>query len=320
MKQINAGEITYEWVSNWAKIDSGKGWAHHAIVCTPEGVILTGHGSEPKILKLNKNGKILSFFDVPVTETHGLCLGEYKGQKCLYIADVGSKHGAPAGTPQVVICDLEGKVLKKLTKDFFPLADGDNFCPTTVAWNPSNKDIWITDGYGSSKVFRFNAKLEHLATLDGVQGAGRFNCPHWVWVDTRKPEPEIYIADRGNNRVQIFSQTGHYLRQIDEMLLEAPSVFASFEDKLVIGELTARLVILDRDDKIIAEIGAGRHHTKKANWPNRKNAEGVMIPSHDDIPEGEFNSPHGVTADAEGNIYVSEWLLGDRFTMLKRVG
>jgi hypothetical protein len=114
---------------------------------------------------------------VPVTETHGLCLGELNGKKCLFIADVGAKHGAPAGSPQVVFCDLEGKVLKKLTKDYFPHAEGEVICPTTVAWNLVNKDIWITDGYGSSKVFRFNSKLEHLGTLDGVDGAGRFKCP-----------------------------------------------------------------------------------------------------------------------------------------------
>lgn len=59
--------------------------------------------------------------------------------------------------------------------------------------------------------------------------------------------------------------------------------------------------------------------TKKEGWPNRKNKTGEEVHPPADIPEGEFNSPHGMACDSNGDIYVSEWLLGDRFTKLELV-
>ena len=52
--------------------------------------------------------------------------------------------------------------------------------------------------------------------------------------------------------------------------------------------------------------------------PNRIGAGGEQVSPFDDIAEGEFNSSHEVCADSHGNIYVSEWLIGDRFTKLIR--
>jgi hypothetical protein len=38
------------------------------------------------------------------------------------------------------------------------------------------------------------------------------------------------------------------------------------------------------------------------------------------IDAGKFNSPHGVAADTQGNIYVTEWIIGGRITKLAPVG
>ena len=37
------------------------------------------------------------------------------------------------------------------------------------------------------------------------------------------------------------------------------------------------------------------------------------------LTPGKFNSPHGLAADGDGNVYVAEWLIGGRYTQLKRV-
>ena len=86
----------------------------------------------------------------------------------------------------------------------------------------------------------------------------------------------------------------------------------------MIGELNARVVVLDKDDAIVGAIGDGTRHVAKDGWPNRKSGDTRVSPLGD-IPVGEFNSPHGMGVDADGNIYVSEWLIGGRFTKLKRL-
>ena len=52
-------------------------------------------------------------------------------------------------------------------------------------------------------------------------------------------------------------------------------------------------------------------------WPNNKNEKGEVVPTQLLRP-GKFNSPHGVAADNEGNLYVVEWLIGGRYTKLAR--
>jgi hypothetical protein len=155
-----------------------------------------------------------------------------------------------------------------------------------------------------------------LFVIDGSEGAaGNFKCPHWIFFDTRKKNVELYIADRANDRIQVYDTKGKFLRCLTTGLT-TPSVFATFDNYMVVGELKARLVIMDINDKIVGYVGAGLQHVTKEGWPNRM-VDGKRVPPTD-IKAGEFNSPHGMCTDTKGNIYVSEWLLGDRFTKLSR--
>jgi len=315
---LTADKLTYRWIADWAKIPANDGHAHHSILVMEDGSILTGHATEAKIMILDaETGAVKREFAVPVNETHGMCLALENGKEVLWIADVGGKDRDHGG-PQVVKLDLNGKVLARVTREQLGYAADAKFGPTTVAVDPRSGNVWITDGYGSGLTHRLSHELKLLKTIDGTDGLGRFNCPHWVYVDTRKPQSEVWIADRGNNRVQIYSADGKFLRGISEGLI-TPSIFASFGEYMVIGELQARVVILDGKNRIIGTLGAGQHHVAKPGWPNRKDAAGATISPLADIPVGEFNSPHGMCADAKGNIYVSEWLLGDRFTKLELV-
>ena len=219
---------------------------------------------------------------------------------------------------KVIKMTFDGTVLKELEKADLGYSEDQAFHPTAVAWDAVSGKVFITDGYGSSFVTCLSADYKVLYVLDGIDGLGRFDSPHWVYVDTRKEQLELYIADRSNHRVQIYDLDGHFLRGIDEGLV-TPSVFSHFGDYMVIGELEARLVLLDKDDQIIGYIGDGSQHVKKEGWPNRNDENAKAITPLADIPVGEFNSPHGMACDSNGDIYVSEWLLGDRFTKLELV-
>jgi DNA-binding beta-propeller fold protein YncE len=209
--------------------------------------------------------------------------------------------------------------------NFFQYSDGTHqygenepFTPTALAVDPSGGSVWITDGYGSSKIHRFSPDLKKELTLDGTTGAGRFNCPHSIFCDRRRAQTRIYVADRGNDRIQIFNPDGTFLNSLDQGFI-TPSAFASFDDILVVAELNARLLLLDAGDQILAEIGEGRDYLEREGWPNRLDENGTPADTRHLIRTETFNSPHGIAAGADGSIYVSEWLIGDRYTKLKAV-
>jgi len=51
-------------------------------------------------------------------------------------------------------------------------------------------------------------------------------------------------------------------------------------------------------------------------WPNNRDAGGELIPTAL-LEPGRFSSPHGMAVDAQGNLYIAEWLIGGRFIKLE---
>jgi streptogramin lyase len=80
--------------------------------------------------------------------------------------------------------------------------------PTDIDVAP-NGDIFVTDGYGNARVHKF-APDGTLMFSWGEPGSapGQFNLPHSIWIDRRG---RLLVADRENNRVQIFDQQGKLL-------------------------------------------------------------------------------------------------------------
>jgi hypothetical protein len=200
------------------------------------------------------------------------------------------------------------------------------YCPCGTAVDEErlggSGDVWVADGYGSSVVHRFDSSGRHLSTLTGDEGAGRFNCPHAVFIDRRGGKaPELYIADRGNKRVQVFSLDGRYLRTFGESFLNSPSGFAQWGNVLVIAELYGRLTALDSGDQLIGYIGTDPNAPEQQDWPERPGWPNALAGNGraqpPDLPAPhQFNSPHSLAVDVDGNLHVSEWLIGGRYTKL----
>ena len=316
--KITCGPLSYEWQSNWGIIDSTDNWAHHDMAMSRSGDIYSGHPALNKIMILDSEGNLKGEFELPITESHGLCLATVNGVETLWLADIGTKYNTDSSETKVIQASLSGEVLQTILKKDLNPSEEDFFCPTGISINERNGDVWIADGYGSSKVFVLNQNGELRFTLDGTDGAGRFNCPHGVLVDPREAHSTVWIADRANNRIQIYDLEGNYQRTIGEEWMDTPSGLSLFDDTLVVAELNARLLLLDSNYECMGEIGNGKQYLNKESWPNRLDEHAEVISPVEDIQEGKFNSPHGVVADAQGNIYVSEWLRGSRFTKLKR--
>jgi len=83
--------------------------------------------------------------------------------------------------------------------------------PTNVAWGADGR-IYVSDGYVNARVAMFTPDGDWIGSFgDHGTGPGEFNNVHDIAVSKAG---EVFVADRGNRRIQVFSPTGRYLRQI----------------------------------------------------------------------------------------------------------
>ena len=93
--------------------------------------------------------------------------------------------------------------------DLVPRAAGPfNYC-TEMAPHPSG-DIYISDGYRNARVHRFSADGQLIQSWGqpGKEDPGQFHLPHSLVID---PDGKIYVCDRANRRVQVFSPDGEFI-------------------------------------------------------------------------------------------------------------
>jgi DNA-binding beta-propeller fold protein YncE len=105
----------------------------------------------------------------------------------------------------------EGTSPLKHPKPPLPPIDGMFRQVTDMAWD-STGNTYISDGYINSRIAKVDKNGRWLKSW-GEPGdqPGQFNVPHSIAVDA---ENNIYVADRGNRRIQVFDREGKFLRQI----------------------------------------------------------------------------------------------------------
>ena len=324
----------FQWIENWGEINQSvkslHGWAHPGMATTSDNHIVTCDSGESTIMVFSSDGVLVNRWDGNFVDAHGITVAKESDEEVLWIADNGSKrlpdydYEYPPGSDNV-----SGRVFKvqfdgtEVTELPFPSSveyKKSRYSPTSIAIDEhrfgGQGDIWVSDGYGASLVHRFDASGKHNLSIDGTTGAGRFDCPHGIIIDRRHDTPKLYVADRGNARIQVFDLEGHYLRSFGEDFLSSPSGFVQLGEYMVIAELKSRLTIIDTNNGFAGHVFPGDSHIQTAGWPNESiDGEEIIRPSK--LNKEEFNSPHGLTADKDGNLYIAEWLIGGRITKLK---
>jgi len=134
----------------------------------------------------------------------------------------GNEHGMRAdpdgniwvtdnGNHQVMKFDREGKLLLTLGVKGESGEDEKHFYrPADIAFGP-DRNVYVADGYGNARVVKFSKEGKYISAWGSYgSGPGQFNTVHSVGVDSKGT---VYVADRENNRIQIFDSNGKYLRE-----------------------------------------------------------------------------------------------------------
>lgn len=248
--------------------------------CDSQDNVYVLQRAEPPVLCFDSAGKFVRSWGTGViAKGHGLSVD---ADDNVWVTDT-VHHTVMKFSP-------EGQLLATLGQTDQPgLGEGEFNQPTHVAFGPDG-DLFVTDGYGNSRIVRLSADGTFEKTW-GEPGNGprQFKSPHAAVVDRNG---RLVVCDRDNDRIQIFDAEG--------ALLETWTGYTPFGIAL---DAEGRTFISDAKRQQVLQLDDA------GTVINAWGAEGTG--------PGEFKTPHMICADSQGNIYVAE-VGGKRLQKLKR--
>ncbi len=135
--------------------------------------------------------------------------------------------------------------------------------PTDIAFAP-NGDIYVSDGYGNSRVVKFDHDGKFLKAWGKYGTApGEFNLPHSVAVDQ---DGKVYVGDRENKRIQIFDGDGNFLKEWKNIGYPYGLFITPDQHVWMIDGGYDRILELDRDGKILGALSEPGHAPGQLAW------------------------------------------------------
>ena len=283
MTTVGVGKYTYSPVQDWARLPVGETFGVVSSVATDSrDDVYVFQRKDPPVVVFNRDGDYLrSWGTGAISDPHGF----YIGDDVAYLTD---REDSVA-----VTFTLDGKPLQVLGRrgvhsdtgcekpgDLVPRAAGPFNYPTELVPAPSG-DMYASDGYRNSRVHRFSGdgRLIESWGEPGKTGPNQFHLPHSILVG---PDGRVYLCDRENGRIQIFSADGQYITMWTDMhrpqdiSIDNEGVFYTCERSE--NGSPAQVSVLDDQGKVLA-----RWHCREA---------------------------HGLWVDSRGDIYLA--LTGDR--------
>ena len=173
--------------------------------------VATNPKGEVFVFQRGKKADPVIVFDTAGKYLRSWGKGLFKNEHAIRIDKAGNVWVTDNGDHQVIKFNPQGERLLTLGVKGKPGTDSSTFDkPTDIAWAP-NGDFYVSDGYGNSRVVKFTKDGKYV-TAWGKKGTGpgEFDLPHSVAVDSKGL---VYVADRTNNRIQIFDGNGKFVRE-----------------------------------------------------------------------------------------------------------
>jgi DNA-binding beta-propeller fold protein YncE len=282
--------LRYRVVEGWGKLPDGFRFVEATAVAVDsrDQVFVYNRGDHP-VMVFDREGRFLrSWGEGQTSRAHGITIGP---DDAVWLTDDGN-HTIRKHTP-------EGKLLLTLGDPDKPTAahGGKPFNrPTHVALHPRTGEIFVSDGYGNSRVHKYDPAGRLLLSW-GEPGTdpGCFNIPHNIATDA---DGLVYVADRENHRVQVFDDRGHFQSQL--VNLHRPCGLHAERGhggRLYVGELPSHLPV----NAAVPNLGA-----RVSVLSLKGDLLGRFGGRFAGEQPGEFVAPHGVARDSHGDVYVAE--------------
>ena len=299
----------YRTVSGWGDLPDGRQWGstsaiypardgRHIWVAERCGANVCVDSDADPVMLFDLDGNLIRSFGAGlIAWPHGIYVD---AQDNVWIADANGYAPIPEGWGHVVYkFSPEGELLMTLGEKGVGGSDEAHFrkpCDVLVAPDGS---IFVADGHGSApgepvnnRIVKFDAQGNYLLEF-GVPGSdhGELHEPHGLAMDS---QGRLFVADRGNSRIQIFDQQGNHLDtwyqfgRPSGLFIDADDVLYSAD-----SESNARR---NAGYKRGIRIGSARDGFVTAFIPD---------PEPDQDSSGTSGA-EGVAVDALGNVYGAE--------------
>ncbi len=164
--------------------------------------------------------------------------------------------------------------------------------PAVLAFLPDGTFL-LGDGYWNSRIVKYDADGNYLMEW-GEQGTGpgQFDLIHGLAIDRAH---RVYVADRRNNRIQIFTENGEFVEEWPDITDPTGVLIDDQEAAWVISGQLHRVLKYGLDGEL------------QHSWGAYGGSGGVA---------GGLSRPHQIDVDQEGNVYVASWFGGwlNKFT------
>jgi NHL repeat len=196
--------------------------------------------------------------------------------------------------------------------------------PTQVAVDPTNGDVYISDGYGNRRVVVFDREGHYLRQW-GRQGTlaeteagvgGVFLKP--VHSIAMSNDGLVYVCDRFGNRIEVFDKMGNFKRNI---LVESETARAPSRQRTpgaldVVGSACWVAFSPDPAQRFLIDADCGDDEIRILD---RATGQAISSFGRPGNQAGEFLDPHTLAVDSKGNIIVGEVPFGGKLQMWRLV-
>jgi hypothetical protein len=283
----------YKAVADWVKLADGRdkiGNMHGDVAVSSAGeVYVSVQDAKAGLQVYGNDGKWIRNVKGAPSDFHGFVIRKQEDGEFIY--------GPRLGGQEILKLTLDGKVVLRIPASVIPdkFKNRGRVRLTGMDVAP-NGDLYVTDGYSSDYVHRFDKTGKYLTSFGGRGEPYKFRTLHKIIVDTRFSPPRLLGTDRANMRVIHMSLDGKFLGEVAKGLL-LPACAAIHGDLAAIGEIKGRVTLLDKEGKVVKQLGyndhkdeIGTNRTPRIKWRT-----------------GIVTAPHGVAFNANGDLFVAEY-------------